>query len=201
MESIFTRSFEHNEELLAAALEEFATYGYEQASINRVLAASGMSKGQFYYHFKSKENLYFALIAVLITRKRAYLARVMRPEDVAQNLFGIFRQQIRYGLLFAREYPLINRFAERFSRERGSVIYAQALERFNFNEDAQLHALIARAAANGELRSDLPLPVMTRMIGYLFTHAADLVDLHDLDQAEQQLDYVIAMMKNGLASR
>ena len=50
----FAKTFEHKQKLLDAALAEFNEYGYEQASINRILAQAGMSKGQFYYHFKNK---------------------------------------------------------------------------------------------------------------------------------------------------
>ena len=66
---VFETTFEHREELVEAALEEFIAKGYEQASINTILRAAGMSKGQFYYHFENKEGLYLALIGILIERK------------------------------------------------------------------------------------------------------------------------------------
>jgi AcrR family transcriptional regulator len=42
--------FEHQDALISEAIEEFAARGYDNASINRILARVGMSKGQFYYH-------------------------------------------------------------------------------------------------------------------------------------------------------
>jgi AcrR family transcriptional regulator len=71
----FEKDFEHSQELFDYALEEFSMLGYEQASINAILEKAGMSKGQFYYHFKSKEDLYLALIDEVITRKKAFMAR------------------------------------------------------------------------------------------------------------------------------
>ena len=38
--------------LLAAAIQEFGTHGYELASINRILDAAGLSKSSFYYYIR-----------------------------------------------------------------------------------------------------------------------------------------------------
>ncbi len=44
--------------ILAAALEEFATHGFHDASLNRVIETAGLSKGSMYYYFTGKEDLY-----------------------------------------------------------------------------------------------------------------------------------------------
>ena len=196
----FTSAFEHRDELFDAALEEFIDKGYEQASINTILKTAGMSKGQFYYHFKTKEDLYLALIEILIARKREFLMQIMRPEDFQQDIFEVLRTQIRYGLAFAREYPAISRFGESFVREQGSPIYKKALAIHNFEDDAVMNHLIEAAFARGDLRDDLPHRFVQKVIGYMLTHAADLTDLGDFDAVEANLDYLIAFLKSGLGS-
>ncbi len=44
-------------ELLAVAIDCFATYGYAATSIDRIAKAAGVTKGAVYYHFKDKEEL------------------------------------------------------------------------------------------------------------------------------------------------
>ena len=44
--------------LLRAAADEFAQAGYEQASLNRIIRACGMSKSSFYHYVASKEQLF-----------------------------------------------------------------------------------------------------------------------------------------------
>jgi AcrR family transcriptional regulator len=44
--------------ILQAALDEFASHGFHDASLNRVIAAVGISKGSMYYYFEGKEDLY-----------------------------------------------------------------------------------------------------------------------------------------------
>jgi TetR/AcrR family transcriptional regulator len=195
----FTREFEHSQELFDAAVTEFVARGYEVASINTILETAGMSKGQFYYHFKNKEGLYFALIEVMIAKKRAFMAQVMESADFQQDLFTLFQTQIRYGLAFARDYPAINRFSESFLREKGNAIYTKAIARFNLENDAAINGLVARAYHNGELRTDLPLAFMQKIIGYLFSHVVELVDLSRMADAEENLNYLLAFMKCGLA--
>jgi TetR/AcrR family transcriptional regulator, transcriptional repressor of aconitase len=44
--------------LLEAAAKEFAEFGYEQASLNRILETAGMSKGAAYYYFDDKADVF-----------------------------------------------------------------------------------------------------------------------------------------------
>ncbi len=194
----FENGFEHRDELFDAALEVFIDKGYEQASINTILQMAGMSKGQFYYHFKTKEDLYLALIGVLIDRKREFLERTMRAEDFQQDIFEVLRTQIRYGMAFAQEYPAINRFAASFVREQGNAIYDRALTTYNFEDNAAMGQLLAAAFARGDFRDDLPPAFIQKVIGYMLTHAADLTDLGDFDALEANLDYLITFLKSGL---
>ena len=196
---VFETTFEHSEELFEAGLEEFIDKGYEQASINTILKAAGMSKGQFYYHFENKEGLYLALIGILIERKREFMASVMQPEDFQGSIFTIFETQIRYGMAFARAYPTINRFAARFAQEQGSPIYEKALAIHNFEDNQAINHLIEAGIANGDFRDDLPAPFIKKAVAYLFTHAADLADLGDAAEIESNMGYLMAFMKSGLA--
>jgi AcrR family transcriptional regulator len=194
----FDKEFQHNEALFQAAVREFAEAGYEQASINTILTNAGMSKGQFYYHFKNKEALYFALIEILIQRKRAFLAQVMRPEDFNQDIFTIFKTQIQHGLDFARAHPEIQSFSDSFLREKANAIYEKVIARYNFESSGAFDQIIEAAFHKGEFREGLPLSFLQKTIGYLFTHVTDLTDLSNSEDAEENLDRLVDFMKTGL---
>ena len=195
----FAKTFEHKQKLLNAALEEFIEYGYEQASINRILNQAGMSKGQFYYHFKNKESLYLDITDLLVARKQEFLSNIMQPEDFQQNIFGIFKTQIKYGMAFAAQFPEIDKFGQSFVREKGNAIYAKAIERHNFEANDGINQLIEMAYQKGEFRDDLPLAFIKRTIGYLFNNVADFIDLTNPAEVENNLNYLIDFMRNGLA--
>ena len=195
----FTKSFEHKQKLLDAALAEFNTYGYELASINRILDKAGMSKGQFYYHFKNKEGLYFALMELGIEKKLAYFANHNLLVDASTDIFNLFKTQIQYGLAFATEYPEIYQLSQAFLREKGNPIYEKAMARYNFQDNEVIGQLIEAAYTRGEFREDFPLAFIKQMIGYMFNQVAGFANLDDPVGMEQNLNYMIDFMRNGLA--
>ena len=48
--------------LLEAAAEEFAARGYGAASLNKLIERLGLSKGQFYYYFDDKADLFATVL-------------------------------------------------------------------------------------------------------------------------------------------
>ncbi len=53
---------ERQEVFLRAAAEEFAERGFEAASLNRIVEASGTSKGSLYYYFEDKSDLFSTVV-------------------------------------------------------------------------------------------------------------------------------------------
>jgi AcrR family transcriptional regulator len=158
-----------------------------------------MSKGQFYYHFKNKEELYLALIDVLIAKKQDFLTSVMQPEDFQGDVFSIFKAQIKYSLAFAREYPAINQFSESFMREKSNPIYKTALAVHNFEDNDAINNLVEAAYQKGDFREDIPLPFIKKTIAFLFTHVVELAELKNTDEVEDNMNHLIEFMKAGLA--
>lgn len=68
---------EKRQELLNAAEKLFCARGYEGASVQDILTAAGMSKGGFYHHFASKEDVMKALCARRAERAVAFTAELL----------------------------------------------------------------------------------------------------------------------------
>lgn len=78
-------------ELLAVAERVFLRKGYDQASVEDILKASGVSKGAFYHYFKSKEEVLAAGIDDLLDEAVAFLTPVVDdPELRAVEKFRRF---------------------------------------------------------------------------------------------------------------
>ena len=56
------RSEETRTKIMEAAIKLFSNSGYNKASVNDICAEAGISKGAFYHHFKSKQELFLALL-------------------------------------------------------------------------------------------------------------------------------------------
>jgi AcrR family transcriptional regulator len=59
---------EQQEAILGAALDEFASHGFTEASLNRIIEAAEISKGSMYYYFDDKEDLYAHVARVELGR-------------------------------------------------------------------------------------------------------------------------------------
>lgn len=72
-------------QLIAVATRLFAEHGYEDASVEQVLAESGLSRGALYYHFRSKEALFLGVLesveADVMRRVRAAATEAARSGD------------------------------------------------------------------------------------------------------------------------
>lgn len=74
------------QEVLAVAMRLFATQGYEETSINQIIEALGISKGAFYHHYSSKEDLVEALAAMYVEEAAGRARTVL--EDETLDAFG-----------------------------------------------------------------------------------------------------------------
>jgi TetR/AcrR family transcriptional repressor of nem operon len=64
------------EAILEAANRLIHVHGYNHTSLDDVLRESGVGKGNFYYHFKSKEELGYAILDQIIA---SFLERTLEP--------------------------------------------------------------------------------------------------------------------------
>jgi TetR/AcrR family transcriptional repressor of nem operon len=62
-----THKAETRERIVDAARKLFNRHGFEQVSIDRIMADAGLTRGGFYHHFDSKDQLYAAAVASFIT--------------------------------------------------------------------------------------------------------------------------------------
>ncbi|EEP72917.1 transcriptional regulator [Micromonospora sp. ATCC 39149] len=76
------------EQIVRAADRLFYERGFEHTSFADIAAAVGLSRGNFYYHFKSKAAILDAVIAARLDERRGWLARweAEEPDPAARIL-------------------------------------------------------------------------------------------------------------------
>lgn len=73
------------ESLLVAALDVFGEAGYEGATVDRIVGEAGYSKGAFYTHFRSKEELFLHILERRLQTNLARVQQVCRLEGSASD--------------------------------------------------------------------------------------------------------------------
>jgi AcrR family transcriptional regulator len=105
----FTRfdklSQERRERILDVAAQEFADYGFEDASINRILENAKMSKGAAYYYFEDKADLFATTVQYCVQRLELIDRELDTTTLTAENFWPIFSELHRRPLLRSFEQP------------------------------------------------------------------------------------------------
>lgn len=89
-------------ELIDCAQTLFLRKGYERTTINDVIAATALSKGAFYHHFRAKEDLLEAIAARFAEQALAY-AETVRADQALGAL-----QRLNLLLAMSREWKAEN---------------------------------------------------------------------------------------------
>jgi TetR/AcrR family acrAB operon transcriptional repressor len=94
---------EREKRILKAAAELIVHYGYDKTTVDEIARAAGVSKGAIYLHYKSKDDLFEALI---LSESEAMLARyyqLLEADPQGVTIFNIYR----YGLVALDQSPLL----------------------------------------------------------------------------------------------
>jgi AcrR family transcriptional regulator len=189
--------------LLEAAAKEFASHGYEVASLNRILELGGMSKGAAYYYFDDKADLF-------VTTVRHYTAFLVQDlntemlataqEDFWAKLEAIY---VHHVITIAQNEPwrygVVRALLDVPPHVRSNPMIA-ALHREIDDIAAQM---VAHGQQIGAIRTDLPNELLIRIV-LNFDDTVDrwlLASLPTLPPAEQtRIVTVLARMLRGLLS-
>jgi len=146
------------EMVTAAAVRVFNRRGYEASSMQDVARETGLSKSSLYYHVSGKEEL----LERALERAFSQLFGVLDEADAKSGgalgrLCYIVRRIVEITLEFAPEVELMQRIKGNTPSE------IAALERRR-DFDRRVSALVADAAAAGELRGDIEPGLLTRLV-------------------------------------
>jgi AcrR family transcriptional regulator len=68
---------ETRQRLLDASIKVFARNGYERATVDEIVREAGFSKGAFYVHFESKEDLFWEMLQERIDAQQEVFRQAM----------------------------------------------------------------------------------------------------------------------------
>jgi AcrR family transcriptional regulator len=173
------RRAERRQAILAAALREFSARGFAAARLDDVAEAAGIAKGTIYLYFRDKEALFQDLIrsemSPVVATLETALAVDLPVRAVAERAVELFVREI-YGTNRKYIIRLIISEGPRFP-QLADFYYREVLSRII----AAVRALLARALARGELRSDaiIRFPQLLGAPGIVAIIWSGLFERHD----------------------
>lgn len=159
---------ERQERILGAAADEFAAYGYAGASLNRIIAAAGISKGSLYYYFDDKADLFASVVEVAKERLVKSVEGLSLDELTGADFWEVIREVGLRSVEVIREDAWYVRLGMAFPRLRQEPEAVEGV-RPMLEWGRQLTTeLLRRGRELGVVRRDLPLELLV-----VITMAAD----------------------------
>jgi AcrR family transcriptional regulator len=159
-QTFFNLPEEKRETIFNAAVEEFALYGLENASTNRIVKNSGIAKGSFYQYFEDKQDVFMHMLAV-IEQKEMEFFKDKPPPDKNMDIFHYFRWMVKTGMEFGLTHPRMVQAAWRVLLGEG-LYYGKNFDEYRQKSTQVLKAMIEQAIERGEVDPsvDVELAVM-----------------------------------------
>ena len=193
--------------IIHAAIEEFAEYGLENASTNRIVANSGISKGSFYQYFEDKQDVFMYLITVLEREKMEYFSG-KHPPSPNMDTFGYFRWMIKTGMEFNSSHPLLTQAISRVMFGEG-MYYGNTFADVRERTAQGLRAMIEQAVVHGEVDPsvdvDLAVMIMETWSNAISTYVMnegmkqkDIMKWVRSAKTQERIDKMLYVMEYGL---
>jgi TetR/AcrR family transcriptional repressor of uid operon len=153
------RQSDRRTEILDAAQRCFARSGFHQASMQDICGEAGMSPGNLYRYFPSKEEI----IAGICERNRAEAAESFRAVDQAPHFFEGLAALARHHLVDQPEDEAAL-CAEIMAESRRNPVVAKLHHDIEQDVKTRLVDMLRRAAERGEISRDVDLESAATML-------------------------------------
>jgi AcrR family transcriptional regulator len=198
---------EKRQTIINAAIEEFAEYGLENASTNRIVASSGISKGSFYQYFEDKQDVFMYLLTVLEREKMEYF-NGRHPPSTNMDTFQYFRWMIKTGMEFNTSHPLLTQAISRVMFGEG-MYYGNTFADVRERTSKGLRAMIQQAVERGEVDPsvdvDLAVMIMETWSNAISTYILnegmkhkDIMKWVRSAKTQEKIDKMLYVMEYGL---
>ncbi len=153
---------EKRDRIFNAATAEFASEGYSNASMNRIVKAAGISKGSLFVYFRTKRELFNGILEIAVSQVKDYL-RLVRDGSTDMDLFERLETLMMAGFVFVDSHPMLTRIYFHLLQSGDAPLGTERLGSIQRLGEEFLADLIRQAEANGEIRPDMD----PRRVGFL----------------------------------
>lgn len=196
--------------IIEAALAEFASKGYPQASLNAIVARAGIAKGSLYQYFPDKKGFFLYVFDFAIALVRRVLVEV-KEKTVGGDFFTRLEQSLQAGVQFIRQYPQVYSLYLKILFDPQVPQRELLLRQVRQFAADYLRSLVRQGMARGELRADLPLETTIFLLDALLDRFLQALTVPAFDgtlnldgaapeTVQQRLSELLTLLRQGLAA-
>jgi TetR/AcrR family transcriptional regulator len=147
--------------ILDAARSLFAEHGFDAVSMNAIAEAASVSKANIFHHFKSKDDLYLAVLKTACAASCDQIERFGRGDGPFEARLERYADE-HLGHILDNEQ--ITRLIERDLLENGSQRGRQFAEQVFGQNFGRLVEILREGQKRGELRADIDPALVALMV-------------------------------------
>ena len=187
--------------IVHAARARFLAEGVDGASLRAIAQDAGTSIGMVYYYFKTKDDLFFAVVEETYERLLEDFKRALDPKLSAKERMRRLFQRV--GAIDAHESQIV-RLVIREVLVSSSRL-ARLIDRFKRGHFPLVIATLADGMREGSIRSDVPpivlLPIAAA-VGVLPQFVLDqLAPRLPVPRGEELADLLVELLWQGIGAR
>jgi TetR/AcrR family transcriptional repressor of nem operon len=142
--------------ILEKAFEIIYTKGYQTTSIDEIIATTKVTKGAFYYHFKTKDEMGLAIINEIVkpTMQEAFISPLKDAENPIKQIYDMTKALLLENPFLKVEYgcPAGNLTQE---MTPWNVEFGNALSELVLEWQQTMESCIKSGKANGTVRENV----------------------------------------------
>lgn len=151
--------------ILQKAFEIIYANGYQATSIDDIIATTQLTKGAFYYHFKTKDEMGLAIINEILkpTLTRSFIEPLQNEQNPLDGLYNLM-----HNLLMKNEFLKVEFGcpAANFTQEMTpwNIDYSKALGELTKQWTKVMTVTIEKGKKNGFIRKDVNAKQVTLLV-------------------------------------
>ena len=150
-------SQDKKQRIFQAAVKEFASRRFSEASINQIIKAAGIPRGSFYQYFTGKEDIFAYMFQEILREKREVLKNA--SFDLEQDVFELTVQSTQFTLEWSKSKPEYNHISMLMELDNSDFI-----SQLRNDSTKPLRALIERDKARGFIKAEVDTDLIIDMI-------------------------------------
>jgi len=195
--------FWRKNELIEAALDEFSTHSYQNASLNKIIKNAGISKGKFYYHFEDKKAFYLFLQESAYKDQLEFQDKRMKElaGDGKLDFFEKIRLRTQIWAECAARFPKYVKFTMMFLNEEENGETKEIIEyMYGFHQktvEARVEEMVMDAVETGDLSDRFSKDFVIRLVNHFLSHSTEIFGIDEeydelkfLDDTNKFIDFL-----------
>ncbi len=199
-EKIIKKRQRQRASIIEIAGEIFASYGFKKTTMDEIAKAASMGKSSLYYYFKSKEEVFIAVIKAEAT----ILANKLQEEVISQDISPIEKLKGYVHVRMTSLKELANYYALLKSDYLSNLAFTEKLrKKIDKNEEATFQQILEEGVNKGIFQLTEPKFTAITIVNALkgLEHALILREEISETQLQAHLEQTINILFYGILKR